>query len=170
MILVDREIQELVGNHKLIVEGFNLENLGSISYDLVIDRIIVFTNIDTTEYTEYELSSGEYVIVKTLEKLQIPYNLLGKIEEKNSLIRMGLLVSGPCYQPGHETYAYLRVLNISGKRIRLENGFKIAQIMFEELKTAPEVTYDQRATASFNNEKEYRGFGKYESTYRNKIL
>lgn len=170
MILVDKEIKDLVSKNGLIVEGFDLSNLGSVSYDLEIDKIIAFADESSVEHTNYDLSNGEYVIVKTKEKIQMPSNLLGKIEEKNSIIRMGLIVSGPCYQPGHETYIYLRVFNISKRKIRLEKGFKIAQIMFEELKAVPEVTYDQVVTASFNNEEEYRGFGKYEQEYRHKII
>lgn len=170
MILVDKQIRALVRDKQLIVDGFSLNNLGAVSYDLQIDKIITFTDETSAEYTDYELSAGEYVIVKTKEKLQIPYNLLGKIEEKNSIMRMGLIVAGPCYQPGHETYAYLRVLNISKQKIRLENGFKIAQIMFEELKTIPEVPYDQNKGASFNDEVEYRGFGKYKEEYLRKIV
>ena len=170
MILVDKEIREMVYRNQLIVEGFKLENLGSVSYDLSIGNIIAFTENDTVECEKHEIFCGEYVIIRTQEKLFIPYNLIGKVEEKNSIIRMGLVVSGPCYQPGHETYAYLRVLNISKRTICLEKGFKIAQIMFEELKSAPEVSYNKRKTASFNNEYEYRGFGKYEKDYRKRIM
>ncbi len=170
MILVDKEIREMVEKNQLIIENFDYNNLGAVSYDLEIDKIIAFANNNEVECAEYELESGEYVIVKTREKLQMPYDLLGKIEEKNSIIRMGLIVSGPCYQPGHETYAYLRVLNISKRKVLLEKGFRIAQIMFEKLSVAPEVTYNKRDTASFNNEVEYRGFGKYEQEYRRKIV
>ena len=170
MILVDKEIKEMVYNKQLIIESFDLNNLGSVSYDLAIDKIIAFSEESKIECEEYELCSGEFVIVKTQEKLQMPYDLLGRIEEKNSVMRMGLIVSGPCYQPGHETYAYLRVLNISKRKILLEKGFRIAQIMFEKLSIAPEVPYDKRDTASFNNEVEYRGYGKYEQDYRRKIV
>lgn len=170
MILVDKEIKNMVKNNRLIIEGFDLDNLGSVSYDLVIDKVIVFTDETITEQENYDLSSGEYVIVKTKEKLKMPYNLLGKIEEKNSIIRMGLIVSGPCYQPGHETYIYLRVLNISKRKIRLEKDFRIAQIMFEELTSVPEITYDKNEGASFNNEEKYRGFGKYEQDYGRKVI
>ncbi len=170
MILVDKEIKELVNKNQLIVENFNLSNLGAVSYDLEIDKIITFADEHESERTEYELCSGEYVIVKTKEKLQMPYDLLGRIDEKNSIIRMGLIVSGPCYQPGHETYVFLRVLNISQQKILLERGFRIAQIMFEKLSVIPEVTYNKRDAASFNNEVEYRGYGKYEQDYKRKII
>lgn len=170
MMLVDKELKELINSGTLIVEGYDSKNLGSVSYDLTIDKIISFAENDSIEHEHYELSGNEYIIIKTKEKLQIPHNLLGKIEEKNSVMRMGLIVNGPCYQPGHETYAFLRVLNISKHNICLESGFKIAQIMFEELKTIPEITYDQKKDASFNNELKYRGFGNYEQDYMGKIL
>lgn len=170
MILVDKDISKLVNDNQLIVEGFDSNNLGAVSYDLTVDRIIAFTNDSSEECETYELDNGEYVIIKTKEKLQIPDNLLGKIEEKNSIIRMGLVVSGPCYQPGHTTYAYLRVLNISKNKIKLTKGFKIAQIMFEELTGKPDVTYNQNNKASFNDEVTYRGFGNYENEYKKIVI
>lgn len=170
MILVDKEIRKMVKKNQLIIENFDLDNLGSVSYDLEIDKIVAFSDDHESEHIKYELGIGEYVIVKTKEKLRMPYDLMGRIEEKNSIIRIGLIVSGPCYQPGHETYAYLRVLNISKRKVLLERGFRIAQIMFEKLSAVPEVTYNKRDLASFNDELEYRGLGKYEQEYRTKIM
>ena len=40
------------------------------------------------------------------------HNILRWIAEKNSRMRQGLAVSGPHYQLGHKTYAFLRVTNI----------------------------------------------------------
>ena len=96
MVLVDRDIKALVQNGLLISENYKPENLGSVSYDLTIDNII--SEEDIAE--EYVLKPKEFVIVKTNEELNIPVNMIGKIEEKNSLLRLGLFVSGPVYQPG----------------------------------------------------------------------
>lgn len=170
MILVDTDIMKMVKNNKLIVEGYNESNLGSISYDLTIDKVIAFTNSGNMECDILELASGDYCVVKTSEKICMPSNLIGRIEEKNSVIRLGLIVSGPCYQPGHETYCYLRVYNIAKQRIKLTKGFNIAQIMFEELSSTPSETYDKKQGASFNNERTYLGFGKYEKDYSNRII
>ena len=40
MILVDKQIKELVNNGMLIVSGYDENNLGCVSYDLTIDKII----------------------------------------------------------------------------------------------------------------------------------
>lgn len=70
-------------------------------------------------------------------------------------------MAGPHYFPGHETYLYLRVQNLSEKSITLKENDAIAQIFFEELNEIPEKTYDQQENASYNNEDKYRGMAKY---------
>lgn len=161
MVLIDKQIKELVNEGKLLVTNYKPENLGGVSYDLTIDNIIAEDDIAN----EYVLKPKEFVIVKTNEELYIPDNMIGKIEEKNSLLRLGLFVSGPVYQPGHRTYSFLRVYNMSNSKIKLQKDFKIAQIFFEELLGVPEETYDKKANASFNNENKYVRYGKYEKQY-----
>ena len=116
MVLIDKQIKELVNEGKLIVTNYKPENLGGVSYDLTIDNIIAEDDIAD----EYVLKPKEFVIVKTNEELYIPENMVGKIEEKNSLLRLGLFVSGPVYQPGHRTYSFLRAYNMSNSEIKLQ--------------------------------------------------
>ena len=40
MVLVDKEIEELVNQGLLITHNYKKENLGCVSYDLTIDNII----------------------------------------------------------------------------------------------------------------------------------
>lgn len=40
MILVDKDIKRLVADNQLIVDGYEEDNVGSISYDLTVDEII----------------------------------------------------------------------------------------------------------------------------------
>lgn len=165
MILVDKNIKELVEQGTLIVSNYKPENLGCVSYDLTVDNIIK----DDKNIDEYTLKPKEFVMIKTNEELKIPENLVGKIGEKNSLLRSGLFVSGPVYQPGHQTYVFLRAFNMSDKEIELRKDFKIAQVFFETLTEAPNEPYNKKETASFNNEKEYLKYGKYDNDY-NKII
>lgn len=165
MILVDKDIKELVSKGLLISENYKTENLGCVSYDLTIDNVITEEGISS----EYVLKPKEFVMVKTNEELMIPSNIVGKIEEKNSLLRLGLFVSGPVYQPGHKTYSFLRVYNMSNTKITLKKDFKIAQIFFETLTDIPEETYDKKRDASFNNEEKYLKYGKYDEQYKNII-
>lgn len=165
MILVDKNIKELAENGLLIVKNYKEENVNCVSYDLTLDLIID----EDLEKEEYVLKPKEFIMIKTEEELLIPNNILGRIAEKNSLLRTGLYVSGPHYQPGHRTYSFLRVFNMSDKEIILKKGIKIAQIMFEMLQDIPDVTYNKNEKASFNNEKSYLKFGKYDEQYKNLI-
>lgn len=165
MILVDKNIKDLVKSDLLIVTNYKEENVNCVSYDLTIGSIID----GEKEVEEYVLNPKEFVMIKTYEELLIPNNILGRIAEKNSLLRTGLYVSGPHYQPGHRTYAYLRVYNMSNNAIVLRKGLKIAQIMFEMLQDIPEVTYNKNEKASFNNENSYLKFGKYDNQYKEMI-
>ncbi|RHO11997.1 MULTISPECIES: hypothetical protein [Clostridium] len=143
MILVDKNIKELSAEGKLIKEAYTEENVNSISYDLTLGSFA-----DKAE-TEKKLIPGATVIIKTKEKLSIPDNITGRVGEKNSLLRMGLKVDGPQYQPGHTTYAFLRVQNISADEITLKVGMHIAQIYFEELKERPEKHMQSRKMHPF---------------------
>lgn len=165
MILVDKNIKELAKSGMLIVSNYKEENVNCVSYDLTLDSILV----DNKEEKEYILKPKEFIMVKTLEEVKIPNNMLGRIGEKNSLLRTGLFVSGPHYQPGHKTYCFLRAFNMSDKNIKLEKGLKIAQIMFEFLQEVPEITYNQNKNSSFNDENKYLGYGKYDNKYKNLI-
>lgn len=80
-------------------------------------------------------------------------------------MRMGLYVDGPHYHPGHETYAFLRVRNISADSICIEQGQQIAQIMFEQLTQTPDHLYGQDTHKAFADEKEYRGLSTYKKEY-----
>ncbi|MGU8237158.1 dCTP deaminase [Clostridium perfringens] len=168
MILIDKNIKNLIKKGALIIDGYDENNVGSISYDLTISKIIIPDSEDK-EIDTYEIAPNETVYIKSKEKLKIPNNIMGTIAEKNSVMRMGLEVSGPHYQPGHETYSFLRIHNISHNIIVLKKGKKIAQIIFEQLNEVPEVPYDKNPNASFNNEVKYLGFGKYKDEYSKDI-
>lgn len=162
MVLVDSDIKERVAQKQLIISGFDEQHLSGVSYDLTVD---VAYDANGDEHKILELYPGDIVFVKTQEKLSIPLDILGRIAEKNSRMRQGLKVDGPHYQPGHVTYAFLRVQNISENVIELSRGMIIAQIIFEQLSKEPDVPYSKQEGASFQNESQYVGLGNYQEEY-----
>lgn len=170
MILVDSQIKELINQGMLIKEGYNTNNINSMSYDLTIDKILTLEeNDEIKEINNFKLEPGQFVYIKTKELLNIPNNILGRVAQKNSIMRMGLVVDGPHYQPGHITKSFLRIQNISQDYIKIYNKMRIAQIIFEELAKQPDVPYSEQRNASFNGELTYKGFGEYESQYNRAI-
>lgn len=128
--------------------------------DILIDSIILPDGNDGDKFIEkksYNLRSGETVYVKSDIELQMPVNCIGRIVERNSVMRIGLEVSGPCYQPGHKTKIFLRIHNIISKDVTLYKGQGIAQIMFEYLNVEPDKPYSQEESNSYQYEKDYMG-------------
>ena len=164
MILVDKNIKSR--HEEIFCDGcYREECVNAVSYDLHISGIVDNEKLQRF----YALRPGEVVFIKTVEKLHMPKDLMGRIGEKNSRMRQGLSVAGPHYYPGHETYLYLRVQNISSGIIKIQENDAIAQIFFEELTEIPETTYDRQNNASFNNEDMYLGMAKYKDEYEERM-
>ncbi len=163
MILIDKDI--IAKADEIFQEGYEESCVTAVSYDLHIQGII--TNEDMTN--SYTLRPGEVVFIKTKEKIKMPNDLMGRIGEKNSRMRQGLIVAGPHYYPGHCTYLFLRVQNASPGTIKIKENDKIAQIFFEQLSEVPERNYQHQPDASFNDENDYRGLAKYKDEYEERM-
>ena len=159
MILVDKSIKERSG--EIFCEGYAEKYVNAISYDLHIKGVIC----DDALKDSYTLHPGEFIFVQTREMIHMPKDLIGRIGEKNSRIRQGLSVAGPHYYPGHKTYIYLRIQNITCANITIRENDSIAQIIFEQLESVPEKAYDEQEEASFNDEYQYRGLANYRDEY-----
>lgn len=155
MILIDKEIKNR--SDEIFKKNFDSKYVQPISYDIHIDEII---DVGVNQKI-YDLEPHEVIMVRCKEIVCVPNDLLIRIENKNSLIRLGLSITAPVYNPGHETPIYLRVENVSGKIIELKEDMAIGQMLFEKLSTEPEIPYSKKNEASFNNENVYRGLGKY---------
>ena len=147
MILRDEDIKEY--GDKLIDEGYNEKCVESISYRITINGIITKDEDGKkTTKSEYTLRSLDTFYVKSNEHITLPNNMTARIVERNSMMRKGLFVSGPHYQPGHSTYIFLRVKNLTGEDFILKKSSDpreaIAQIEFEKLEKAVADPYGTR--------------------------
>lgn len=155
MYIVDKQIKKMCESGLLIAENYNPENVGAVSYDLTVKNIYV----ENTKKISYDLEPGKTIFIGTEETLKIPENMIGIVKERNSIMREGLFVSAPNYQPGICSKCFIRVTNISEHIIIIKKGKKIAQIMFDTLSDVPDIPYNKQANASFNDEYEYLGKG-----------
>ena len=158
MYLVDNEIQCLINRGYGIIEGFDKKSLGAISYDMHIEDVIYLNGCmkKANDDIRYLLYSMEPVIVKLKEKIKVPNDGIIKITPRNCAIRMGIEIDAPIYQPGHETYCFIRVMNITKDPLILSKGESICQAMFGKLNFVPDHLYGSTKNHSkYQNEKEY---------------
>ncbi len=108
----------------------------------------------------YKLNPGEFALGHTLEKLTIPRNLLGMIDGKSSMARIGL----PPHQaamaiwPGHgdgpdgPRSITLELKNLGDRPIILRTGMFLANLTLHRLECPVETGYDQLVTSKYSGD------------------
>lgn len=173
MVLSDRDIRSEIAAGRIVIDPFIPEAVQPSSVDLHLDRRFrVFRNsrypfidvrADQPELTElveiagddpFILHPGEFVLGSTLERVQLPNDLVARLEGKSSLGRLGLLIHSTAgyVDPGWEGNLTLELSNVANLPITLYDGMKIGQISFQRLSSPAEVGYGDASIGS-----KYRG-------------
>ncbi|MER3405066.1 MAG: dCTP deaminase [Chloroflexota bacterium] len=169
MVLSDRTIREYIEAGRIIIEPYEPSFVQPSSVDLRLDRSFrVFRNNrhpyidvrrnqdDLTDLVEvpdgepFMLHPGEFVLGSTLEWVQLPDDLVGRLEGKSSLGRLGLLIHSTAgfVDPGFRGHLTLELSNVATLPITLYPGMKIGQISFIMLTTPAEHPYGSTVTGS----------------------
>ena len=162
MVLSDRTIREELAKGRIVVEPLGEGCIQPASIDVHLDRqILVFRNSrrpfidiredmsDLTELEEIEdhrpfmLHPGEFVLGSTLEHIELPDDLVARLEGKSSLGRLGLLIHSTAgyVDPGWKGHLTLELSNVSNLPITLYYNMRIGQISYLRLTSPAENLY-----------------------------
>ena len=111
---------------------------------------------DLTELVEIEqdgvflLHPGEFVLGSTAERIGLPDDLVGRIEGKSSLGRLGLLIhtTAGFVDAGFQGFITLELSNVASLPITLYPGMRIGQISFLQMTTVADKPYGSSALGS----------------------
>ena len=160
-VLSDRTIKTLLAEGRIVVDPLGDGCIQPASVDVHLDKhILVFRNSrrpyidvrqDLSDLTEMEeigdqpfmLHPGEFVLGSTLESIEIPDDLVARLEGKSSLGRIGLLIHSTAgyVDPGWKGNLTLELSNVANLPITLYHGMKIGQLSFLQLSTPADVPY-----------------------------
>lgn len=76
------------------------------------------------------IDSKQFQLISSIEKFQLPKNVVGFVHDKSSWARRGLSFFNTVIEPGWEGYLTLEAYNTSKVSILLVSGSPIAQIIF----------------------------------------
>lgn len=95
---------------------------------------------------KFVLHPGEFALAQTEEAVSIPDNMVGRIEGKSSLGRLGLIVHATAgyLDPGFNGRITLEMTNLVRVPIILRPGIMIAQLSFQYLESACAHPYEGR--------------------------
>ena len=160
--LSDRTIREELAAGRIVIEPLADGAIQPASVDLRLDRsILVFRNnrvpyIDLRSTNErlteevvigdddpFMLHPGEFVLGSTLERVEVPADLVARLEGKSSLGRVGLLIHSTAgyVDPGWKGRLTLELSNVSNLPITLYHRMKIGQVSFQRLSAPAERLY-----------------------------
>lgn len=189
MVLTDREIRKLCSEENKMISPFSEDALQSESYDLTIGNTIaefrkevqcieldnqdmidrMYRQINLTN-SGYILSPKQYILVSLKETINLPDNITAHIRPRTRFTRIGVIVSAQHCNSTYSGDLRLGLYNASDYAIKIIPNSKVAQIVFEELKSAPteEKQYRNKKNAAYYNEKEFRG-ARFEDEYADTI-
>src|SRR3954449_5537606 len=168
-VLADRDIRAALEAGQVRIDPYDPRDLQPSSVDLHLDADFrVFRNNrypyidvrapqpDLTELVTiaadepFILHPNEFVLGQTLEWVELPDDLVGRIEGKSSLGRLGLLIHSTAgyVDPGFKGNLTLELSNVANLPIALYRGMKIGQISFTKMTSKVERPYGSRDLGS----------------------
>ena len=84
--------------------------------------------------TEVQLKPHVYYILKTVEEVNMPEDLLAIMTPRSTLFRSGVYVFGGQVPPGYKGGLNMGIYNYRDTDFRLEMGARVVHIMFFEVK------------------------------------
>ena len=168
-VLSDRDIRASLDGGQVVIRPYDPADLQPSSVDLHLDRSFrVFRNnrypfidvrqkqpdltelLTVAEDEAFILHPGEFVLGQTLEWVELPVDLVARLEGKSSLGRLGLLIHSTAgyVDPGWKGNLTLELSNVANLPIALYFGMKIGQISFFRMTSPVERPYGSASLGS----------------------
>lgn len=162
MVLSDRDIRRQIAQRRIVVEPFDDEAVQPASVDLRLGSPLLveetarlalidprqqsdmqWRTVELDESVPYALKPGEFALGITAENIEIPDDIVGRLDGKSSLGRLGLVVHSTAgfVDPGWKGRLTLELSNLSSIPINLYLGMKSSQISFVWLSSPAERPY-----------------------------
>ncbi len=162
MVLPDRDIKREMEQGRIVIEPLQIKDVQPASVDVRLGsnfrifRNSIHTYIDplteqpdlteevvVPEGEAFILHPGQFALGTTLERIALPDDILGKLEGKSTLGRLGLMIHSTAgyVDPGWDGELTLELSNVATLPIMLHPGMRIGQLSFERMSSPVERPY-----------------------------
>lgn len=167
-MLSDRDIMEAHGD-SILIEPFVVSNLQPASVDLRLGKSLLVhkqsskpldpmdpdnSNVEHVmllgKRDTHLICPGDFIIGTTVERVTLGNGIVGRLEGKSSLARIGLVphVAAGFIDPGFSGRITLELKNMGARPIILRFGMFIGQICFVKLESECNIPYGSEACRS----------------------
>ncbi len=161
-VLSDGTIRRLVEEGRIKIDPWDPGRVQPASVDVLLGHTFrVFHNhraaaidlrdppthlteqVEVSDGEAFVIHPGEFVLGRTLEWVELPDDVVSRIEGKSSVGRLGLIVHATAgfIDPGFNGSLTLEITNLTRIPIKLYPGLPIAQLSFMALDRAAERPY-----------------------------
>lgn len=166
MILSDRDIRAALESGRIKIDPpIDLDaHLGSCSIDFRLGgHFMVFEHskhsyidprqgqsigdsmrsIIVPEDEAFIMQAGDFALASTIESLELPDDLLGRLEGRSSIARLGITVhsTAAVFEPGWTGTATMELSNLGRMAVALYPGMRICSFTFEQLSSPAQAPY-----------------------------
>ena len=155
MILGIDELLKLVKEKKLVenLSERELKNPEGAGFDLRIEELYkiegkgflgveeretpqtkLIARFNSQKPAKVSLAPKTYYLMRTIEKLNMPENLLAIFTPRSTLFRSGVYIFGGQTAPGYKGKLTVGIYNFRDEEFELEMGSRVFHIMFFEVK------------------------------------
>lgn len=139
-ILVDEELEKVIGT--IILNG-DIKYVQPASYDIRVGNEIYFP--ERGERKEIKkgdiehLQPFESALIKTIEEINLPKNMVGLMQPSSKLSTRGLIYTGGSIDPGYEGCLWVSLRNMAPRYEEIEYEQPIASIHLIKFEKGKEV-------------------------------
>ncbi len=181
MILSDRDIKKAIatGRIKITPKPDYKTQLGSCSIDMhlgskfrvfkhssypfidlkgPIDTDKIMKEITVSKDEPFIMQPGDFALVTTVENLDLADDILGRIEGRSSLGRLGIIVHGTAsiFDPGWTGKPTMELGNLGVMPVALYPGMRICAFTFEEVSSPVDVPYRKKKGNKYSGQQDPR--------------
>jgi len=178
MILSDRDIKKALKSKRIrVTPPLNLRTqLGSCSIDLRLGKQFrvfnhskyafidpnnpklvtdMMTEVTLKNNDPFILQPGDFVLATTVENIELPDDLIGRLEGRSSLGRLGIVVhsTASIFDPGWSGVVVMELGNMGRMPVALYPNMRICSMTFEELSSPVDVPYSKKKSAKYIGQK-----------------
>lgn len=145
MVLSGKTIRELLDSGSLVIEPLDSEQIQPASVDLRISNEILIIRgkeIDFGKEPEYEkiqrneilLPPKTHVLVRTMERVELPNDIGGVTKLRSSASRIGMMFNNAGWvDPGFKGTLTLSVFNPNDSPVKIQKGTRFFQLVLFRL-------------------------------------
>jgi len=137
MILSDNDIAKHLSVSSLVISPIQENQIQPASVDLRLDRYLLDEDGEKIDIFDesYMLQPGEFLLGSTIEYVEIPDFLVGRVDGRSSIGRLGVMVhiTAGYIDPGFCGNITLEICNISKKPFELKYDSRICQLVLNLL-------------------------------------